>query len=176
MAIDVKVRGRGDHRGAGRPSTPGSPRSREIGFVQRFSALESQWAIPMLPAVLLSALSGWVLSFAFPSPNVWGLAFVGVGGLLAALHGRGFWSGALVGLVGGIAFWFSLIHWVTLFLGLVPLLALGMLEAVIMAAGAGLIAMTYRAVPRVWPGRAGRLVVAPLVVAAAWTARETVGG
>jgi apolipoprotein N-acyltransferase len=139
--------------------------------------LVQQWTIPLLPALLLSALSGWVLTLAFPSPNVWGLAFPGVAGLLAALHGRaGFWSGALVGLVGSLAFWFALIGWVTLFLGPVPLLALGSLEAVIMAAGAGLIAVTYRAVPRVWPGRAGRLLVAPLVVAATWVTREVVGG
>jgi apolipoprotein N-acyltransferase len=136
-----------------------------------------EWVIPLVPALLLSALSGWVLSLAFPSANVWVLAFVGVAGLLAALHGRrGFWSGALVGLVGALAFWFELIGWVTLFLGPVPLLALGSLEAIIMAVGAGLIAVTYRAVPRVWPSRVGRLGIAPLVVAATWVGREAVGG
>jgi apolipoprotein N-acyltransferase len=135
-----------------------------------------QWSLPLLPALLLSALSGRVLAAAFPSANIWVLAFVGVAGLLAALRGRRFWSGVLVGLAGGFAFWFDLIGWVTLFLGPVPLLALGTLETVIMALAAGLIAVAYRAVPRVWPGRTGRLLVAPLVVAATWTARETVGG
>ena len=119
----------------------------------------ADWSIPFLPALLLSAVSGWVLALAFPSTNVWGLAFPGVAGLLAALHGRrGFWSGALVGLAGALPFWFHLIAFVTLFLGAAPLVALGSLEAVIMAAGAGLIAVTYRDVPRVWPGRSGRLL------------------
>lgn len=125
-------------------------------------------------ALVVSAASALVYSLAFPSANVWVLAFLGVGGGLVALRGRGFWSGALVGLVFGVVFWFSLIDWVTLFLGPAPLLALGTLEALIVAAGAGLIALTYRAFDRLRPDAVGRLVLAPLVVAAAWTARETV--
>ncbi|MDQ1530741.1 MAG: apolipoprotein N-acyltransferase, partial [Microbacteriaceae bacterium] len=62
----------------------------------------------------------------------------------------------------------------TLFLGPLPLLALGTLESLFMAAGGGLIAVAYRAVPAVWDSRWGRLGLTPLVVAAAWTAREAV--
>ncbi|MCU1473255.1 apolipoprotein N-acyltransferase [Amnibacterium sp.] len=134
------------------------------------------FGLPLLPALLLSILAGWVYSFAFPSPNVWILAFVGVGGLLAALRGRGFWSGLLVGFAGGLSFWFSMIGWVTLFLGAAPLLALGSLEALFMGLGGGLIALVYRSVPLLWRSRWGRVGVTPLLVAAAWTAREVVAG
>ena len=132
-------------------------------------------ALPILPALLLSALGGQLLALAFPSPDIWGLAVPAVGLQLAALRGRSFWSGTLVGLVAGASFWFDLIGFVTAFLGVVPLLALGSLESVIMALGGGLIALAYRSVPLVWAGRWGRLGLTPLVVAAAWTARELVG-
>ncbi|WP_375389236.1 apolipoprotein N-acyltransferase [uncultured Amnibacterium sp.] len=132
---------------------------------------------PSLPvALVLSAASALVYSFSFPSANIWALAFVGVGGGLVALRGRGFWSGALVGLAFGVVFWFSLIDWVTLFLGPVPLLALGTLEALFVGLGGGLIALAYRSIALLRADRVGRLLVAPLVVAAAWTARETVAG
>lgn len=132
--------------------------------------------LPFLPALLVSAASGWLYSLAFPAPNIWILAFVGVAGMLAALRGRGFLTGAVVAFAGGLAFWFSLIDWVTLFLGAAPLLALGTLEALFMGLGGGLIALVYRSVPRLWPGRWGRLGVVPLLVTAAWTCREVVAG
>ena len=88
--------------------------------------------------------------------------------------GGAFWSGALTAFVFGIVFWISLVDWVSLFLGLVPLLALGILESVFVGLGGGLIALTYRSTGRLWPTAAGRLVLTPLLVAAAWTARELV--
>ncbi|MFD1722602.1 apolipoprotein N-acyltransferase [Amnibacterium endophyticum] len=133
-------------------------------------------ALPLPVALLVAAAAGLVYRWAFPAPNVWVLAFVGVGGVLVALRGRGFWSGALTGFVFGLAFWLTLIDWLTLFLGPIPLLALGVLQALLVAAGAGLIALAYRAVPLLWPDRWGRLVLVPLVVAAAWTSREVVAG
>jgi apolipoprotein N-acyltransferase len=96
--------------------------------------------------------------------------------VLVALRGRGFWSGALTGLVFGIVLWFSLIDFVTLFLGVVPLLALGSLEALIVAAGCGLIAVLQRAAGLLWPTAFGRLVVVPPLIAATWTTREVVAG
>ena len=146
------------------------------GRRRRRPRARAPFTLPLLPALLLSILSGWVYSFAFPAPNVWILAFVGVGGLLAALKGRGFASGLLVGFAGGLAFWFSLIGWVTLFLGAAPLLALGTLEALFMGLGGGLIALAYRSVPLLWRSRGGRVGVTPLIVAAAWTCREVVAG
>lgn len=133
-------------------------------------------ALPLLPAVLVAGAAGLAYAFAFPAPNVWVLAFVGLGGVLVALRGRGFWSGAVIGLVFGAAFWFTLIDWVALFLGPVPLVALAGLQALLVAGGCGLVAVTYRAVPAVWASRWGRLGLTPLVVAAAWTCREVVAG
>ncbi|GAA2753728.1 apolipoprotein N-acyltransferase [Amnibacterium kyonggiense] len=127
-------------------------------------------------ALVVAAASGLVLSFAYPGAGIWVLAFPGVAGALVALRGRGFRSGVLVGLVFGVVFWFSLVDWVTLFLGPVPLLALGTLEALLVALGSGLIAVLYRSTARLWPSAGGRVVLTPLLVAATWTAREVVAG
>ena len=143
---------------------------------RRVRAERPPFALPLLPALAVSALSGGLYTLAFPAPDVWILAFVGVGGMLAALRGRGFWSGVLTGFVGGLAFWFTLISWITLFLGAAPLIALGPFEALLMGLGGGLIALAYRSVPLLWRSRWGRVGITPLVVAAAWTCRETVAG
>jgi apolipoprotein N-acyltransferase len=132
--------------------------------------------LPLPLALVVSGASGLVLSFAYPSTNIWVLAFLGVGGALAALRGRGFWSGALTGLVFGVVFWLALVDWVTLFLGPVPLLAVGALEGLFVAAGGALLAVVYRSTARLWPTAAGRLVLTPLLVAATWTTREVVAG
>jgi len=144
--------------------------------VRRPVRLRGAAELPLPLALVVAAVSGLVLSFAFPAAGIWVLLFPGVGGALLALRGRGFWSGSLVGLVFGVVFWFSLIDFVTLFLGLVPLLALGSLEALLVAAGCGLIAVLQRATGRLWPTAFGRLVVVPPLIAATWTTREVVAG
>jgi apolipoprotein N-acyltransferase len=153
-----------------RPRVPSPEPPRRL----RAAPTVPRWSFRLPVALAVAVFAGGLYALAFPAANVWILAFPGVGGMLLALRGRRFWGGALVGLVGGIAFWFSLIPWLTLFLGPVPLLALGTLEALFMGAGGGLIAVAYRAVPAVWDSRAGRVGLTPLVVAAAWTAREAI--
>jgi len=125
---------------------------------------------------MVAVVAGRLYAFAFPAANVWLLAVVGIGMLLFVLRRRSFWIGALIGLVFGGAFWLSLIDWVALFLGPLPLLALGGLEAALVSAGCGLIAMAYRYVPLVWDSPAGRITLTPLVVGAAWTTREVIAG
>lgn len=127
----------------------------------------------MVLALLVTILSGWLYAQSFPGANVWILAFVGVGGMLVALRGRSFWGGVLVGFVGGLAFWLTLVAWTALYLGPLPWAALSVLESLYLAVAGGLIATAYRAIPLVWSGRAGRVLLAPLVVAAVWTARES---
>lgn len=130
--------------------------------------------LPLPVALLVAVLSGGVYTLAFPAANVWILAFAGVAGLLLALRGRGAASGFLVGFVGGLVFWLTLIPWISLFLGPVPLIALSTLEALLFGLGGSLIALAYRSIALLWPSRWGRLGLTPLVVAAAWITREVV--
>ncbi|WP_375405795.1 apolipoprotein N-acyltransferase [uncultured Amnibacterium sp.] len=150
---------------------PAAPRRRD-----RPIRLRGHAELPLPLALVVAGASGLVLSFAFPSASIWVLAFVGVGGVLLALRGRSFWTGVLTGFAFGVVFWFSLIDWVTLFLGPVPLLALGTLESLFVALGGGLLALVHRSAGRLWPTAAGRLVLTPLLLAATWTTREVVAG
>ncbi|WKK71289.1 hypothetical protein Q0F99_17805 [Rathayibacter oskolensis] len=96
---------------------------------------------PLWLALPLAALGGCRLDQGFPDADVWPLAIVGAAAILLALAGRGFWSGALVGLVGGGVFWGVHISWLTLFLGLVPWAALAGLQAIFFALSGGLMAV-----------------------------------
>ena len=128
-----------------------------------------------LPAALASAAAGGAaLDAAFPDRNWWPLAFLGIGLILSALVNRATKSAFVVGLVSGISFYGLHIQWVALFLGPVPIIALVLLQALLFALGCLAITLTYRWLPRIWPGSWGDLVGVPAVVAAVWCAREAV--
>ena len=128
--------------------------------------------LPLWAAVLVSAAAGPVLDLAYPSVGWWPLAFVGVGMSLVALIGRGAWGALLVGSVFGASFFLVHIMWITRYLGLVRWFALSGLETLFMGVGSILLALAYRWVPQVLPGRWAQLITLPLLVAGLWTARE----
>ena len=132
--------------------------------------------LPIAAALAVAALAGLIYSAAFPGTDIWPLAFVGLGLLLTTLRDRSPLTGALVGLVFGITFWFSLIDWVALFLGPLPLIALGGLQALLVAAGCSLTATVYRAALRLWTSPSSRIILTPALVAATWATREVVAG
>ncbi|MBI5159900.1 MAG: apolipoprotein N-acyltransferase [Micrococcales bacterium] len=134
--------------------------------------------IPTPGLAILAAVAGaLVLRAAFPEPAVWWAAPVGVALTLAALRGRGTRSALILGFVGGLVFWLTLIDWIRYFLGEASALGFGLVLLVALASfmslwgalGAALIAAVYRRAPTdpVW-----RVGVLPLVVAGLWTARE----
>jgi apolipoprotein N-acyltransferase len=131
-------------------------------------------ALPLWAAILLAAAAGAILDGGFPDRSWWILAPVGVTLMLVALLGRGPWTGLLVGLVAGLAFWLIHISWLTLYLGPVPWLALAGLESIFFAVGLALTAVVLNVGPRFWPTAAGRLGLIPVVVAGLWTAREAI--
>ncbi len=84
-------------------------------------------------ALALAVASGLVTRVAFPGPAVWGAAFVGVALLYLAMRRDSARWNALVGFVWGLAFFAPLITWADEAVGLVPWLALSVLEASYMA-------------------------------------------
>ena len=114
------------------------------------------------------------MDLGFPDVGWWPLTIVGVAAIMASLRGRTIRSALLIGAVGGFSYYGLLIEWLTVYLGVVPWLALTLLQVAFFALGAVLMTLAWRWVPRAWPGVAGRLVLAPAAVAAVWTAREAI--
>ncbi|WP_433677472.1 apolipoprotein N-acyltransferase [Microbacterium gorillae] len=132
--------------------------------------------LPLWAALLIAALAGPVLDAAYPSLGIWPLAFLGIALSLIPLIGRSAWSALLVGFVFGASFFLIHIIWITRYLGPIPWLALGLLEAVFIALGSVLITLAYRWLPRALPGRWARLIALPLLVGGIWTTRELFQG
>ncbi|PPL16930.1 apolipoprotein N-acyltransferase [Microterricola pindariensis] len=130
--------------------------------------------LPIYLAVPLAAASGIILDGAFPDRGWWPLAPLAVALLFLTLLGRGPWVGWLLGLIAGLTFWLTHIHWLTLYLGALPWLALAVLQSLFFSIGVALIAVVLRWGPRLWPTPLGRLGMVPVVVAGLWTAREAI--
>ena len=116
--------------------------------------------MPLGIAVLTATAGGWVMDLGYPDLGWWPLTIVGTALVLASLRGRTIGGALLIGAFSGFTYYGVLTEWLTVYLGVLPSL------------GGVLITLAWRWVPRVWPGVAGRLVLTPAVVAAAWTARE----
>jgi apolipoprotein N-acyltransferase len=124
------------------------------------SVLRAQPAPATRPAVRLvaAALSGLLLDVAFPPHDLWWLAPVAVAVLTVACRGASPRRGALLGLVGGLAFFGPLLVWTGTIAGDLAWIALALLEtAFLVPLGAALAAVTRL---RGWPVWAGSLWVA----------------
>ncbi|MGG7463275.1 apolipoprotein N-acyltransferase [Plantibacter sp. YIM 135347] len=121
----------------------------------------------------MAIAAGPILDGGFPDRGVWPLAFVGIGLILLTLMGRSVWGALLIGFIAGESFYLVHIEWATVYLGPVPWAALATVESIFFALGAILITLAYRFVPRAFPGTAGRVWLTAAVVAAVWTARES---
>ena len=132
--------------------------------------------VPLAVAAPLSTAAGLLLVTAFPALAWWPMAFPAVAMALVALAGRRVWSAVLVGFLFGAAFFSVNLLFTARYLGPIPWIALSGLEALLTAAFAVPIAVAYRWLPRLAPGRAGRLLLLPAVVAGLWTLREQIVG
>jgi apolipoprotein N-acyltransferase len=144
-----------------------------------FPLIASPWrpAAPPAPlwlAVIAAAASGPINAAAFPALGWWPLVFLGTGLMIWSLAGRRTGTAFLLGLLGGFSFWGTHIFWLTIYLGPVPWLALAGLQSIFFALGCILLALAWRWIPALWPGRWGRLVLLPAVLGAIWGLRESI--
>lgn len=151
---------------------------REPRSLNERSETKGEFRLPWWAALLAAAVGGWVTDLAYPDLGWWPFVFPGIALVLVALIGRGFWMGALVGLVYETTFYLVQIQWASHWVGPVPMIALAVTGGAIFALGAGLIALAYRWIPRAWPAAwppaLGRLLVLPIAIAGLWTAREAI--
>ena len=125
------------------------------------------WRIP------LGVGGGFVSSLAMPRENIWPLIFVAVAMILLAVRGLKFFAATGVGFLSGISLYVSQVDWISQYLGPVPLIALSVLESLIFAVGAGVIAVVWSFLEQKLGGRFGSFLIA-LSIAIIWTAREWV--
>jgi len=109
------------------------------------------WRIP------LGILGGVLGLYTFPTENIWVLAPLIPALILIATLGLGFGSAVTVGFLAGQAYYISHIEWLSLYLGPIPLIALGTLMSIYFALGVGLTAWLYK---RLKPKRKGLIVFA----------------
>jgi apolipoprotein N-acyltransferase len=110
---------------------------------------------------LLAAPTGGVLLYLACAPRtLWWLAPLGFALLGAALRGRRWRVGLVLGVLFGLGYFVPLLPWIGIFVGAVPWLALAALEAAFLGAGCALLAVV------------SRLPVAPLWMATVWVATE----
>jgi apolipoprotein N-acyltransferase len=125
------------------------------------------WRLP------IAIIGGFVSSLAMPRENIWPLIFVSVALILIAIRGLRFVSATVVGFASGVSFYLSQIEWISLYLGPVPWIALSVMEALIFALGAGVIATVWNWLEKSLQGGFSSTMIA-LAIATIWTAREWV--
>ena len=130
--------------------------------------------IPIGVALLAAVSGGWLMDLGYPDLAWWPFTIIGTALVLASLRGRTVSGALLIGAGSGFAYYGTLIEWLTIYLGVVPWFALTLTQVFFTSLGGVLIMLAWRWIPRVWPGVAGRLILTPAVVAAAWTTREVV--
>lgn len=122
----------------------------------------------------LAILGGWLMDLGFPDRDWWPLTIIGTGLMMAAVRGMGHGKALLVGAVGGFTFYGIMIWWLTVYLGLIPWIALTLAQVFFFSLGLVLISLIWRYASRQWPSVAGRLGITPALVAGAWMLREAV--
>jgi apolipoprotein N-acyltransferase len=127
-------------------------------------------------ALLVAVLSGPIMDAGFPSQNLWPMTLVGVAMVLVAVRRQSVPRGLLLGFVAGVSFYLVQISWAGEYLGPVPWLALTVTESLFWAGFGAVAALAYRQIPQAWPGRWGRLLVLPVVIAGLWVGREEFSG
>ena len=117
--------------------------------------------------LVLAAISGWTINLAFPTLGWWPAAPLGLAILWWSLEGVKPWPAAVLGLASGLGFFLPHIFWARAAVGVVPWVALSVLESLAIALVAAVWAhvrmskMLRRAVP-----------LEPVVFAALWVAGE----
>ncbi len=128
--------------------------------------------VPLPVAIPLAALAGWVMDMGFPDRDWWPLALLGAGLMILSVRGISFPKAVLVGVIGALSFYGIHIWWLTVYLGLIPWIALVLSQVFFFSLGLGLISLVWRYGSAQWTSLPARLLGVPALVGAAWMTRE----
>lgn len=131
--------------------------------------------VPTLPLALVMAIfAGWLMDLGFPDRDWWPLTLLGTALMMASVRGLGAGRALAVGALGGFTFYGIMIWWLTVYLGLIPWIALTLAQVFFFALGMALIALVWRYGSRQWTSVGGRIGLVPALVGGAWMLREAV--
>lgn len=128
-------------------------------------------------------IGAWLMALSFPTPGIWFFMFVGLALLLPAFRYLSLMESFLLGSVTGFIYYGVLAQWTTVYLGLLPWFGLVTVQAVLFAFGSVVVTLAWRFgdsfdrttdIPSAEPTKPVFVFVTALVVASAWTLRETV--
>lgn len=135
----------------------------------------SEFRFGLFSRICLAVFAGLISSLAFPRENLSPFIFVSTVLLLLALYNQGILASGLIGFTGGLAFYLSQVEWLSLYLGPIPWLALGTLEALIFMIGSIAITQVWNRLSAfIKPSNRYRLVLISLAIASIWNLREWV--
>ncbi len=135
----------------------------------------SMGRVPSLAiALALAIIAGWLMDLGFPDGDWWPLTLLGTALMMASVRGLGSGRALLVGAVGGFTFYGIMIWWLTVYLGLIPWIALTLAQVFFFAFGMALVALVWRYGSQHWISITGRLGIVPVLVGGAWMLREAI--
>lgn len=137
---------------------------------QRTSVRTLRWWF----AIPFAVGGGIALDAATPSIDWWPAALLGALLITAAVWQQSTRMGLLLGLIAGVAFWMPHIHWLTLYLGPVPWLALSAVMIVWFGLFGMLTALATRGLARLRFSTPVLILAQSLTTAGLWVAREQV--
>lgn len=129
-------------------------------------------ALPWWIALPFAIIGGYALDAATPAINWWPAALIGALLIAAAVWQQRARTGLLVGLIAGSAFWLPHIHWLTLYLGPVPWLALSVLMILWFGLFGMLAALATRGLAQLSLFTPVLILAQSSTVAGLWVARE----
>jgi apolipoprotein N-acyltransferase len=137
----------------------------------------SAFATPSRPlwlSLLAVVVAGWLMSLGFPDVGWWPFTLIGLGMVFTTARGLTLGRSLLVGAVAGFTYYGVLITWLTVYLGIVPWLALTLAQTVLFAFGFVVLTLTWRVIDARRGSVGWNLGVAPVLLASAWLVREAI--
>lgn len=123
-------------------------------------------------ALPFAVVGGFALDAATPAIEWWPSAFIGAALIIAAVWQQRAKTGLMYGVAAGAAFWMPHIHWLTLYLGPVPWLALSAVMIAWFGLFGCLAAFSTRGIARLRIPVPGLILAQSLATAGLWVARE----
>lgn len=130
--------------------------------------------LPLWQRAILAIAAGWLMDLGFPDAGWWPFTLVGLAIVLFLARDLTLPKALAIGAIAGFSYYGILITWLTVYLGIVPWLALTLAQTVLFAIGFALLALMWRVGERQWPSLTARVLFLPPALAGVWMIREAV--